>query len=260
MRFQFDREHADRPIILALTGTDVYRDLPQDPDARKSLKLANRIIVLQPQALRRLTFAQRKKTLVIYQSVELRPRLKSGSVSEDAPFDVCVIGHLRYVKDPFRAAMASRLLPNSSRIRIIQIGGAMSKQMEHRARREMSINQRYRWRGELSRARALNVLMSSRLCVISSRMEGGANTLSEAITLAVPVLASRIDGNVGILGKSYPGLFRVGDTRELSQLMLLAENDRMFREDLRNRIKRLAPLFHPANERRAWAELIRQIV
>ncbi len=257
---RFRQHHPNRPIVLALTGTDVYRDTRQNARARKSLDLADRIIVLQPHALSELTGAERKKARVIYQSVEPLPRLKkSRRASVDDHFDICVIGHLRTVKDPFRAAIAVRRLPNSSRIRINQVGGALSNNMKRRALREMQINQRYRWLGQLSRARALRVMAQSRLCVISSRIEGGANALSEAIVACVPVLASRIGGNVGILGENYPGLFPCGDTGELRHLILQAETAPKFLNDLNNWINKLAPLFNPACEEQAWARLLAEL-
>jgi putative glycosyltransferase (TIGR04348 family) len=257
---RFREENPDTSIILALTGTDVYRDIHKNSRARRSLKLADRIVVLQPNALRELTPANRKKARVIYQSVEIVRGWKGPRRPPiGGQFDICVIGHLRPVKDPVRVAMAARTLPDSSRIRIIQVGGALSKQMERRALCEMQTNQRYRWVGELSRARALRVLAQSRLCIISSRMEGGANVLSEAIVAGVPVLASRIAGNIGILGQRYPGLFRVGDTRELRQLMLWAETDRKFLSGLQMAVEKLAPLFDPEREQRAWARLIAEL-
>src|SRR5262249_774222 len=185
---RFRQQHPSAPIVLTLTGTDVYRGIHQNAHTRKSLALADRLIVLQPYALRELTSAERKKAQVIYQSLPPLPRRKeSRSASLGNHFDICVIVHLRAVKDPFRAAMAARRFPNSSRIRMIQVGGALSKYMEERALREMEINQRYLWLGKLSRARALRVMAQSRLCVISSRIEGGANALSEAIVAGVPV-------------------------------------------------------------------------
>jgi putative glycosyltransferase (TIGR04348 family) len=256
---RFREKQPDTPIILALTGTDVYRDIHENPQARRSLKLADRIVVLQPHALRELTPANRKKAHVIYQSVEIARGRKRARQPAGGHFDICVIGHLRPVKDPFRAAIAARTLPDSSRMRIIQVGGALSKPMEQRALHEMQINQRYRWLGELSRARALRVLAQSRLCVISSRMEGGANVLSEAIVVGVPVLASRIDGNIGILGETYLGFFRVGDTSELRQLMLRVETDRRFLLGLQKAIIGLASLFGPDRERRAWIRLIADV-
>jgi len=254
---RFHHLHPDAPIVLALTGTDVYRDIHKSSRARESLALADRIVVLQPRALRELTPTQRKKAVVIYQSVKLPPALKKPRVKRASNhFDVCVVGHLRPVKDPFRAAWAARMLPESSRIRIIQAGGAMSKNMERRAHAEMRINPRYVWHGALSRKRTLSLLARSKVCVISSLMEGGANVLSEAIVVGTPVLASRIAGNVGILGKNYPGLFRASDTARLTQLMLRAETDREFLDNLRHHVRELASLFEPERERIAWSDLL----
>ena len=260
---RFRRQYRDSPIIVALTGTDVYRDIHTSRRAQQSLQLADRIVVLQPRALRELDSSARRKTWVIYQSVEdnrrLRKRGGESQRSSNDRFDVSVIGHLRPVKDPFRAALAARLLPPSSQIRIMHIGGAMTKEMEKRARREEQINARYRWLGELSRPSALRALAQSQLCIISSRMEGGANVLSEAIVSSIPVLASRIDGNVGILGADYPGLFGVGDTRELARLMTRAETNPNFLRQLRKRVANLAQLFDPVREERKWAELISEM-
>src|SRR6266536_1801466 len=174
-------------------------------------------------------------------------------------FDVCVIGHLRVVKDPFRTALAARLLPNSSRIRILQIGRAMTDAMAAEARKEMRANPRYEWLGELPRSHIRRILAKSRLSVVASRIEGGANVVSEAITASVPILASRIDGNVGILGADYPGLFEMGDTQKLAQLLARAETNRKYLAELRERCQKLAPLFYPAREEKAWADLISEL-
>jgi putative glycosyltransferase (TIGR04348 family) len=256
---RFRQKHPDVPIIVALTGTDLYRDL-HSRQAQDSLKLANRIIVLHPGALRELDTAARPKAQVIYQSVEAPPALathRRASNRSSNGFDVCVIGHLRPVKDPFRAALAARLLPQRSEIRITHIGGAMTGQMEQRARREMRINPRYRWLGELSRARTLRILAASRLSIISSRIEGGANILSESIVASVPVLASRIQGNTGILGARYPGLFQAGNARQLARLLTRAETNSKFLSELKSRVNKLKPLFDPAKEEAAWARLLK---
>lgn len=259
---RFHSQWSGKPIVVALTGTDLYRDLKSDRRAEKSLALAQRIVVLQPKALEQLDERFRAKARVIYQSV---PRgIGADREPERASitrrnFNVCVIGHLRAVKDPFRAALAARLLPGSSRIRVLHIGAAMTEAMAARAQAEAARNHRYRWLGALARSRARDILARSKLCVLSSRMEGGANVLSEAIVAGVPILASRIDGNTGILGDDYPGLFDVGDTRELARLLLRAETDTAFLSDLRRRVKKLAPRFDPQRERRAWAHLIREL-
>lgn len=253
---RFNKENPKLPVVVALTGTDLYRDLRKNKLARKSLEIATRIVALQPNALEELKPKWRRKTRVIYQSVE--PVLGNQSPTK-ASFDVCVVGHLRSVKDPFRAAMAARLLPPSSRIRILQIGHAMTLAMGKRARAEVKRNHRYRWLGEKPRSRTLKTLAQSRLCVISSRLEGGANVMSEAIVASVPVLASRVAGNVGILGKDYPGLFSLGNSQQLAKLLLRAECDAKFLLRLKSRIKKLAPLFDPAREEKSWEDLLAEL-
>jgi putative glycosyltransferase (TIGR04348 family) len=252
----FRRERPAQPIVVALTGTDLYGDLPGSAAARESLELATRIVVLQPKAREQLEPRLQPKTRVIYQSAA---STGAHRAKRSRAFDVCVIGHLRPVKDPFRAALAARTLDAGSRIRILHLGGAMSTDMAARARAEMRANARYHWLGEQPAWRTHLILARSRLLVLSSRMEGGANALSEAIVSGVPVLASRIPGSVGILGEDYPGYFEVGDTRGLACLLQRAEADTEFLEALRCRITALADLFDPERERTAWKALLKEL-
>jgi len=159
---RFHYEHPDRPLIVALTGTDLYHDLPRSERARLSLELATRLIALQPKAFDALPAVLHAKTRAIYQSVKPFPQIRNPKVPI-RNFTVCVIGHLREVKDPFRAAMAARLLPASSRVRIIHVGAAMNEKMAERARREMRVNPRYKWIGEQPQWRVRQILMRSQL-------------------------------------------------------------------------------------------------
>jgi glycosyltransferase involved in cell wall biosynthesis len=140
----------------------------------------------------------------------------------------------------------------------VHVGGALSEQMKRMAEAETKTNRRYRWLGEVSRGEALRVLARSRLHVLSSRLEGGANALCEAIACGAPTLASRIPGSVGILGARYPGYFPVGDTRKLARLMHRAETDTAFRESLRRACEKLRPLVEPRREREAWRKLLQE--
>lgn len=252
----FARQWPDRPLLVALTGTDLYRDLPGDAQAQRSLELAWRLIVLQPQAVDDLPAPARSKARVIYQSAEAPA--KAGRPRQDV-FEVCVLGHLRPVKDPFRAALAARRLPAESKVRVVQLGGALSAAMERRARREEKVNPRYRWLGEWPQGRALRRMAACRLLVNSSRMEGGANVVSEAIVAGVPVLASRIAGSIGMLGAEYPGYFEYGDTRGLTDLLRRAEQDRPFYRDLQRWCRRLRPRFAPQRERAALRALMAEV-
>lgn len=242
----------DKPLVLALTGTDLYRDIRSDPEAQASLPLATRIIVLQEMGLDELPPALRRKTYVVYQSaqrVSRVPALKSC-------FEVIVSGHLREEKDPFRTAAALAHLPADSRIRVTHIGGAMSPAMAAEARRWMKCDARYRWLGEVAHGKALRLLARSRLMVISSRMEGGANVVSEALANRVPVLASDISGNIGMLGKDYAGYYPLEDERALAGLLSRCEIETAFYRKLVVQCRARQPLTAHAHERSALQRVL----
>jgi glycosyltransferase involved in cell wall biosynthesis len=173
---------------------------------------------------------------------------------------VCVLGHLRHEKDPFRSALALRHLPADLPVRITHAGQALSPAMATRARRLAAHDPRYRWIGEVPRWQARRLLARSQLLVLSSRMEGGANVLSEALVDGVPALASRIPGSEGMLGERYPGFYPVGDTRALAQLLWRAVTDSDFYNRLRKWCDRLAPLFEPVRERESWERLLSELI
>jgi putative glycosyltransferase (TIGR04348 family) len=252
---RFKAEHPEMPIVLALTGTDVYGDIHTSAEARESLELADRLVVLQPLAGDELPVSLRRKVRVIYQSVE-PPRSRATPLNR--VFEVCVMGHLRDVKDPLRTAQAARLLPDSSRIHVIHLGGAHTDDMAAAARAEQASNKRYRWLGEQPRGKALRLLSRCRLLSLTSKLEGGANVISEAVTYSVPVLSSRIAGSIGLLGEDYPGFFPYGDTRALADLMYRAETDEEFYRQLQSACERQRPLFEPAQERESWRRLLEE--
>jgi len=171
-----------------------------------------------------------------------------------------VVGHLREVKDPFLTAQAARLLPTPSTLRVLHAGRAMDRVMEQAALAEQKANPRYQWLGELPRWRVRRLMARSRLLVLSSRMEGGANVISEAAVGSLPVLASRIPGSVGLLGDDYQGFFPVGDAQALADLLWQAEQEQEFLETLRRAMKRLAPVFLPRAEKQTWSFILAEIM
>ncbi len=254
--FRFRRAHTRKPLVLALTGTDIYGPQSGSHRARRAMAVAKRLVILQPLARQEIPPALRRKARVIFQSVE---KTRGSRARPRRSFDVAVVGHLRAVKDPFRAALAARLLPAASRIRILHAGAALEPGMGARARSEMRRNPRYRWLGGLSLAAARRLMARSRLLVLSSLLEGGANVVSEALVDGVPVLASRISGNVGLLGPRYPGYFPAGDTRALARLLHLAETNPRFYARLQRWCTQRATLFGPSRERAAWKKLLGEL-
>jgi len=253
-RYRSERPCA--PLVVALTGTDVYDDLAHDAEALAAVAAADRLVALQPLAAAELPPEHRRKVRVIRQSASAVDPAQAG---EPGSFAVCVLAHLRAVKDPLRAARAARLLPRESRLVVWHAGGALEPALGEEARAEAAVNARYRWLGELPRERALARLAGSRLLVVSSLLEGGANVVSEAIAAGVPVLASRIPGSLGILGADYPAYFPVGDTAALAALLHRAETDAPWLDGLRARCRALQSLVDPAREQQAWRELLAEL-
>jgi putative glycosyltransferase (TIGR04348 family) len=252
----FREKHPRKPLIVVLTGTDLYRDLPDCPISLHSLELATRLVVLQPEALKALPESVRGKTTVIFQSV---PPPGPRPPPRAAHYDICVVGHLRPVKDPFRAALAARSLPQHSRIQILHAGSAYTPEMARAAQAESDANPRYTWLGQLPFDETQALIARSRLMVLSSIMEGGANVVSEALVCGTPVLASRISGTVGQLGPGYPGYFEVGATDQLATLMARAETDPAFAATLDRWCLERAPQFAPARESEAWRRLLQEV-
>jgi putative glycosyltransferase (TIGR04348 family) len=253
-RFRAVRPSA--PLVVGLPGTDLYGDIHTQPEAMESLGLATRLVLLQPLGRAMLPAAVRDKARVIYQSVQVPP--STEPVRADV-FEVCVMGHLRPVKDPLRTALAARLLPAASRMQVLHLGGALSEELAQQARAEAARNSRYHWLGELPRGAALGVLSRCRLLSLTSESEGGANVISEAVVAGVPVISSHIAGSIGLLGEDYPGYFPVGDAQALADLLWRAETDTAFYETLRDRCTRLRPLFDPAREKQSWEDLLREL-
>jgi putative glycosyltransferase (TIGR04348 family) len=248
-------------LVVALTGTDLYRDLPAgDPHAYRSLALADRFVALHPLALEAVPEALRSRVRIIVQSAD-DPRGPTAARAraarrEDGVFRVCVAAHLREVKDPFRAALALSLLPPETAVEVVHLGRALEPALAAEARRLERAERRYRWLGERPHAETREILAGSQLLVISSRMEGAPNVLSEALALGVPVAATRIPGCVGLLGPDHPGLFPVGDTAALAELLAKAQGDSDFYRELARRSRELSERVRPERESAAWERLL----
>jgi putative glycosyltransferase (TIGR04348 family) len=253
---RFRRRYPARPLVVVLTGTDLYRDIRVDASAQSSLDMATLLVTLQDMGRLELPRRLRSKARAVYQSARVAGRTQPP---QDR-FRVCVLGHLREEKDPFRAALALAHLPGARELEVVHVGDALSPEMAGRARDLMRADERYRWVGGVPHSRALAWLARSHLLVVSSRMEGGANVICEASRLGVPVVASRVPGNVGMLGRHYPGYYRLGDERALARLIARASTEPRFHARLKAGVAARRALFAPAAERRGLLAVVAEAV
>lgn len=249
--------YPQQPLIVGLGGTDIYRFQQTDPEVTiGSMTMADMLVGLHDLVADAIPEDMRGKLRVIYQSVPPLPRRLPPVRNV---FEVLVVGHLRGEKDPLRTAYAARALPTESRIRVVHLGMAHDAHWSDAATTEMAENPRYHWRGEVPGSAVRRAMARARLMVLSSIMEGGANVISEALAAGVPVLASKIPGSVGLLGRNYPGYFPVQDTAALTGLLHRVECDSGFLDELRGHCAARAPLFDPARERQAWHDALAQV-
>jgi putative glycosyltransferase (TIGR04348 family) len=240
-----------------MTGTDLYRFINSHPEPTlASIKAADRLVTLHRLATKVLPAESHHKVHVIHQSAVALPKPPKRSKRF---FDICVAGHLREEKDSMRVAYAVRDLPESSRIRVLHFGKAHNDQWSAYAQDEMKINPRYHWYGEVPHWKVRRAYASCHLMVLPSLMEGGANVISEATVAGLPVIASHIDGSVGLLGDDYAGYFPVQDTDALRELLLRAESDSAYVKKLEQQCKQRAGLFTQEAEKQGWADLLQEM-
>ena len=248
---RFREKAAGRRLAVVLTGTDLYKDLPESREAARALDCADRIVVLQEDAPRLLSPAWRGKSEIIFQSARALPRRAKAR----GRLDCVVVGHLRVEKDPRTLFAAMRLLPASLPITIRHIGAPLDPELGREARELQGQDSRYRYAGALQRGLTRAAMASAHLLIHPSIVEGGANVVVEAITGGTSVIASRISGNIGMLGPRYPGYFEVQDESGLAARLVQSVEDPRYRRQLDAAAAARKPLFAPAAESRAVQRL-----
>jgi putative glycosyltransferase (TIGR04348 family) len=245
---------------VVLTGTDLYRDIQSDASAQASLAYAQQLVVLQECAPDALPVAVRPKARVIFQSVGLRQTaVKPGQLLR-----AVMVGHLREEKSPQTLFNAARRLKQHPDIHIDHIGDALDAELGRQAQACAAECPRYRWLGGLAHDVARRRIQRAHVLVHASRMEGGAHVVMEAICSGTPVLASRIPGNVGMLGAGYAGYFEHGNAQELADLLLRLRAEQKTADGLYRLLQaqcaQRAPLFAPAAEKAALTALMRDLL
>jgi len=238
-------------IILYLTGTDLYEDIPNGcPLAIESLEIADTIVVSQEASQKSVPATYQQKTKVVYNSIIL-PKL----APVERELDLFVIAsHLRAVKQPFLAAEALRLSGESVRVKLM--GAEIDSGAADFARKLNQSDSRFEWLGEQNYEQTLTWMKRSLATINTSIAEGGANSIGESIALGRPVLATRIEGNVGMLGENYDGYFAPDSPAELASLIKKICHDKSYQAHLEQQVLDQSAKYSRENERKGWLALL----
>ena len=250
--------HAQRGsqrLVLALTGTDLYRDIHTDTQAQQSLDFASRLIVLQHLGLNELKAEHRAKAHVVLQSTTSRKTVAKTTRRLRA----VMVGHLRDEKSPQTLLAAARMLQAREDIGIELIGAGLDEKLAQYATDTVASCATFHWAGALKHAQTRAKIQRAHVLVHTSKMEGGAHVIMEAVCSGTPVVASDIAGNMGMLGDDYAGYFPVGNAGALAHMLQRCKDEPKFIDHLKQQCAMRAPLFAPQAELKALLQVIQSL-
>jgi putative glycosyltransferase (TIGR04348 family) len=248
--------HGVNGLVVVLTGTDLYRDIQHDSQAQQSLEFATRLVVLQSMGLDELPAPFKAKTSVLLQSTTSRITLPKSRRYIRA----VMVGHLREEKSPRTLFEAAALLAQQRDIHILHIGAEHDLVLANMAHQTAALYPHYQFTGALTYSETRRQIQRAHVLVHTSVMEGGAHVIMESICSGVPVIASCIPGNMGMLGQDYAGLFPVGDAKALADMLVRFRHDTEFEELLKNQCALRAPLFSAENERNGLLKITKMVI
>jgi putative glycosyltransferase (TIGR04348 family) len=248
--------HGMRGLVVVLTGTDLYRDIQSDPEAQQSLRWAHTLVVLQTEGLQAVPKEFQPKVVVAFQSTTTRKTLPKTTRHLRA----IMVGHLRPEKSPRTFFKAASVLAEYSDIHLQHVGGEHDAALARDAHETAAVCPQYAFLGARPHEVTRRLIQRAHVLVHPSVMEGGAHVVMEAICSGVPVIASRISGNEGMLGQDYAGFFPTEDANALAALLLRVRRDPSFYALLANQCALRAPLFAPAREQERLITIVQRSI
>ena len=249
-------QRGSRGLVVVLTGTDLYRDIQSDSEAQQSLGWAHTLMVLQSEGMHAVPEAHRHKAVVAFQSTTTRKTLPKTKRFLRA----IMVGHLRPEKAPRTFFKVARLLNGHGDIHLQHVGGEHDPALASEAHQTARVCPHYVFLGARAHEATRRLIQRAHVLVHPSVMEGGAHVVMEAICSGVPVIASRIPGNEGMLGSDYAGLFSTDDADALAHLLLRVRHDPAFYARLSEQCALRAPLFAPAREQECLITIVQQSI
>lgn len=254
--FDFHHRQPESAIVSLLTGTDVNHPEMEDLSSAtiKALRLSTSVVSLHDGFTHRIPEDLLGKTKVIYPSVQLPSGFSHCPVE---PKKVMIAGNYRVEKNPTLMMSAVRKLAELPLD--FHAYGAGGDYQEHLDQTAAECSNFY-FHGVQDHGVVLKEMQSMHALLNTSTEEGGANAICEAVAIGLPVLASRIDGNIGMLGFDYEGFFTSGDLQSLTDLLTRMDRDEAFYQTLKRQVAARARCFSYQYEAEQWAALVRKMI
>lgn len=243
---------AGAKTVLILTGSDINVHLKGD-EARKAeiFSTCDVIVCMHPLIKRKVPKQFQDQLHFIRQSFDDSAQPATARLTKAFSY----VANIRRIKRPETVLRAADFLRDTD-LEIVHAGGVWGEEYSCWPNYNgLPHAQNYRWLGGQTHAESLALIGSSRATIVASEAEGGSNVLSEAIVLGTPVITSNNECCVGLLGSNYPGIFDIGDSRGLSELIRRAAFDEDFYSDLVARTSELRSGFTFDTEVAAWREV-----
>ena len=207
--------------------------------------MADHLVLLHEGSLVAVPQIFHSKCTVIYPSVSLPEGV--NYTPEEKGFAVLMAGNMRKEKNPELAMAASAMISPSIGFHVYgeSSESGSGRVIEH---------------GVVSHDEIITAMSKAQLLLNTSHQEGGSNSICEAISMGLPVIASDIPGNSGMLGDDYAGLFPPNDLEALVLILGKAATEQEFYAQLKKQISDRAPLFSFAREAAAWRSLLESII
>ena len=245
-------------VVVVLTGTDINHPEVEDAtsDTRQTMRDADELVVLHEASMAAVPEALREKCHVIYPSVDLPDGL-THQVGDISKFEAIMAGNVRPEKNlPVVLAACEFLSEEVDSEVVVRLYGDAPDEMAYTLMTATAGPLPFQWKGKADHANLMKVMAGASLLLNSSTQEGGANAVCEAISLGLPVVASDISGNTGMLGGDYVGYFPSGDARALADMLVRCSRDQKFYRQLTGQVEERAPLFAYTEESRRWSSLL----
>ncbi len=235
------------PVVLVLTGTDLYRDIISTKNSKKercfrSIQLASAIVVLHENAvsdlLKVVSFPRERIFVVLQSVVDFKKRtflfkkknhykiLLLSNIRKEKGIIVAISGFLEFQKN----------IDARTKFTLDHIGGVLDQGYFKKITNLLEGVKSVSFLGSIEKDKLQTMLASYDLLLHSSFIEGGSLVIQEAQNAGLPIIASDISCHAALLGSAYVGLHSVGSAKDVSEKLKTFFFDELCRKQMETQL------------------------